>query len=68
MGRITNAKEARAAIGKIVEWEEHSSRYIVYRCGIVDEVSGRNICIEGSWQWMADLKNLKIKEDPPVVV
>lgn len=68
MGRITNAKEARAAIGKVVAWEEHSSRYIFERVGVIEDVKGRNLCIEGDWRWMADLKNLKIKEDPPVIV
>ncbi|WP_439125966.1 MAG: hypothetical protein ACNJA3_29090 (plasmid) [Pseudomonas rhizophila] len=59
MTLIQSAKQARAAIGKQVWWDDHSTRYVMLRTGIVDEVDGGNICIEGNWLWRNDLKSLR---------
>lgn len=56
---ITSVKQAREHIGKMVFWDDVSSRYIFMRCGVVDEVSGKNICIDGNWLWRTSLKNLR---------
>lgn len=62
MSRITNVKEARAAIGKRVWWDDHGSRYVFLRSGMVTGAQGRNIEIDGAWHWRADLKSLRDTE------
>lgn len=59
MSRITSVKEARAAIGKQVWWEESGGHYTVTRTGYLEEVEGRNVMIEGNWLWRADLIMLR---------
>lgn len=61
---IKSAADARAAIGKVVQWDDISPRYIFERSGIVEEVRGRNIVIDGDWLWRANLKNLRLKDQP----
>ena len=50
-------------IGKQVWWDDRSPRYVFLRTGYVDEVDGRNICIDGNWVWRADLTNLRDTEN-----
>lgn len=59
MSRITNAKEARAAIGKTVYWDDAGSRYIFLRSGKVTGYQGREIIIDGDYKWMHSLANLR---------
>lgn len=52
------ASEARALIGKTVEWDYRgpSRRSLCGpHHGIVEEVSGKNICISGDWRWLPDI-------------
>lgn len=62
MSQITNVKEARAAIGTKVYWDDHGSRYVFLRAGIMEEVGGRNVCIDGNWHYRADLRSLRTTE------
>jgi hypothetical protein len=55
---ITTAKELRKLIGSMVYWEDRGSRYDVQRCGIVEDVSGKNVLIDGDWKWRPDLRML----------
>jgi hypothetical protein len=57
--KITNAKEARERIGKRVEWDDGGSVYTFFRSGILQDVSGRNLLIDGDWKWRSDLKCLR---------
>lgn len=57
--RIKTAKEARAMIGKQVWWDDISARYVFLRTGIVTGQYGRNIEIDHSYYWMADLAHLR---------
>lgn len=64
------ASEARALIGKTVEWDHrepsHRSLYGPHH-GIVEEVSGKNICISGDWRWLPDIVICAtIKDEPDV--
>jgi hypothetical protein len=60
---ITNAKEARAAIGKRVYWDEISPRYKMPRTGILSDVAGKNLLINNDWKWRPNLTNLRDTED-----
>lgn len=59
---ITNAKEARAAIGKMVEWEDPRWLKTRYMRGTLQEVSGKNLFISGDWYWRPQLLSLKIAD------
>lgn len=56
---IKKVSDARACIGSQVWWDDYSSRYVCLRTGIIDEVQGGNINIEGNWMWRNDLRNLR---------
>lgn len=56
--KITNIKEARACIGKMVYWEDHGQRYVFLRCGVLQGVQGKNLKIDDDWKWRTDLTNL----------
>ena len=56
---IKNVKDARNNIGKKVYWNDVGSRYIFLRSGIIEEVSGKNILIDGNWLWRSNLKCLR---------
>jgi esterase/lipase len=60
--KIQKASEARLNIGKRVWWDDVSNRYSFLRSGIIDEVSGRNINIDGDWRWMPHMTNLRTTE------
>ena len=55
------AKEARAFIGKYVEWDT-DTRYTAFptRNGMVEDVKGKNVLIHGDWFWLPDTKEFKI--------
>ena len=60
---INSAADARKLIGKRVFWDDISVRYVFLRQGIVDDVSGKNICIDGNWETRSSLKNLRNYEN-----
>lgn len=62
MSLIKTAAQARALIGKQVWWDDHSSRYVFLRTGIVTGVAGRNIEIDDSYRWMPNLTALRDTE------
>lgn len=54
--------EAKKLIGKRVMWKEHydAARGTYFeRTGIIDDVHGRNILIDGDWKWLPELHGLK---------
>lgn len=55
--------EARAFIGKRVEWEEahdyHRGTYLL-RTGILEEVHARNLVIDGEYRWLPSLTNFRL--------
>jgi len=55
---------ARKLIGKLVEWDVDS---IIQpkRRGVVKEVTHKNVCINGNWFWLPDIKELRIVEEKP---
>ena len=55
------AKEARALIGKHVEWDV-DSRFTAFptRNGLVEDVKGRNVLIGGDWFWLPKIKEFRI--------
>lgn len=56
---IKSAADARACIGQKLYWDDVSARYVFLRCGIVTEVSGRNLMINDEWQNRSSLRNLR---------
>lgn len=64
MGLIHTAKDARLALGQVVYWDERGSRRYkgAVRSGVLTEVLGRNLCINGDWKWRTDLTNLRTTE------
>jgi hypothetical protein len=60
--KITNIKEARAAIGSRVYWDDISIRYKILRSGILQEVEGKNMQIDGDWKWRTYLTNFRTTE------
>ena len=53
------AAEARTLIGKRVAWDEISPRYHFERSGILEEVDGRNVKIDGDYKWLPYLTNFR---------
>lgn len=52
------ASEAKSLIGKEVLWDLREPRHrslFGYSRGIVEQVSGKNICISGDWRWLPDI-------------
>lgn len=52
------SSEARALIGKEVLWDLREPRHRSLfgpRYGVVEDVSGKNICISGDWRWLPDI-------------
>ena len=60
--RITNVKEARAAIGQRVWWDDVGKRYIFVRSGTLTGVKDKNVEIDGDWKWRPNLTNLRTTE------
>ncbi len=60
------AKEARALIGKRVEWDAtrrsvrgYSMPWRDAGSGILEEVTGRNVKVDGSYHWLPDLNGFR---------
>lgn len=60
------SKEARTLIGKRVTWWsswcDHRGTYNLTG-GTLEAVKGRNVCIDGDWRWLPDLKNFHERRD-----
>ena len=56
---ICNAKDAKAALGKRVYWDDISVRYHFIREGILREVQGKNLLIDDSWRYRPELPGLR---------
>ena len=56
-----NAPEARKLIGKQVIRDRPNSAMFPHGQGIVEEVRAKNILINGNWEWLPDLVNLRLK-------
>lgn len=63
--RITSAKQARAAIGKRVFWNDRDSAryYGAIRSGILQDVAGKNVLIDNDWKWRPHLNNFRLTEE-----
>ena len=59
---ISSAKQARAHIGKRVWWDDHSSRYVFLRSGILNSAEGRRVEIDGNWLSRSSLRALRTTE------
>lgn len=59
--RLKYVKDLRANIGKRVYWDTpDSARYFgEERSGVLGEVRGRNLLIDGDWKWEPDLLALR---------
>lgn len=59
------AKELRANIGKVIEWEHSYCRHrgvcLVAR-GVIEDVHGKNVLVNGDWKWVPYMINAKIIE------
>ena len=48
--------EAKKLIGKRIMWREcFGYRGDIIRSGVLEEVQGRNVVIDGDWKWLPDL-------------
>lgn len=57
--KLKTLKAVRAYINKTVYWDDDSGRYSITRMGILEDVKGRNLLINGDWKWRPDLTNLR---------
>lgn len=57
-------KEAKQFIGKVVEWDVENRVSIITRRGTVEEIKGKNICIDGDWKWLPDIKDIRLATLP----
>lgn len=48
----------RKLVGRTVDFLEH--RWHRKRTGVIDEVSGRNICIDNNWYWLPDIRKMTV--------
>lgn len=62
MARIQTAKDARSRIGEKVWWDDHSSRYVFLKCGIINGVEGRHVLIDHNWYTVGNLRELRTTE------
>ena len=59
---IRTAKEARAAIGKQVAWDDP---YLIRLSkGMLEDAEGKNLLIDGDWKWRSRLSGLHVVEQP----
>lgn len=56
---IKSAPVARKLIGQKVYWDDPGPRYIFLRDGILEDVQGLHVCINGDWKERRYLKNLR---------
>lgn len=56
---IKNKADAIKCIGQKVFWDDHSNRYVMLRCGILEEWYKRQVCIDGNWFVMSTLNGLR---------
>lgn len=56
---IQTTAQARKLIGQRVYWDDVSNRYVFLRSGIVEEVCGYQICIDGNWHMRKNLTALR---------
>lgn len=54
--------ELRKWIGKRIEWDEKpdSAGWYRTRNGILDDVKGRNVMVNDNWQWLPDMRKLRL--------
>lgn len=60
---IRTAADAKKQIGKQVWWEEDARRAWVLRTGILDDVHGSEVMIDGDWKQRKYLTNLRTFKD-----
>ena len=56
---IKFASVARDNVGEKVYWDEVSSRYVYLRSGILTDVIGRNVAVDGNYKLMNDRLNFR---------
>lgn len=59
---FATAKQRRALIGRHIEW--HESGWISKRGGQVLEVAGKNINVDGNWEWAPKMLNVHVLDEP----
>lgn len=56
---IKNKLDAVKCIGQKVYWHDTGRKYVMLRCGVLEEWYKRQVCIDGNWFVMSSLENLR---------
>lgn len=56
---VSTATEAKKYIGQTLYWDDASNRYVFLRSGILEEVTGKNLRIDGDYKYIKDLPGLR---------
>jgi hypothetical protein len=57
------AKELRANIGNVIEWEHSHCRHrgvCLVAKGVIEDVYGKSVKVNGDWKWHPHMINAKI--------
>lgn len=61
--KIEKASQLKKFIGKRIEWNHSFDRHrgtCLCDEGVVNEVHGRNVKIDGEWRWFPDMHCVKV--------
>jgi hypothetical protein len=58
-------KEIRKLIGKRITWDTRPawSGHFTSHGGTVEKACGGNVMIDGNWQWLRDMRNIRVKAE-----
>ena len=57
-------KDVKKWVGKEIEWDIMTDIHRgVYKTkdGMLEEVRGRNLLVDGEWRWFPDMRNVRLK-------